>query len=302
MSRFIERMAQPGILVADGATGTMLQQAGLPRGCAPERWNLENPAAVLELHKSYVEAGADIILTNTFGGSRVRLERDSLAEKAFEINQAAAALARQSANENTLVFGDIGPTGQLLQPFGNLSAAEAKEAFAEQAAGLAEGGVDALFIETMSDLQEVFAAIEGVRKACSLPVLVSMSFDTRGRTMMGVKPAHAAKEIWAAGVDAVGANCGRSLPENLEAVSAMRSSVPDAVLLAKPNAGLPQWVEKGSTDSQSSEVVYHVSPEVMAEYALRFAEVGVKIFGGCCGSTPDHIRAAAQSLRQIPQK
>jgi methionine synthase I (cobalamin-dependent) len=302
MNRYQERIEKPGILVADGATGTMLQLAGLPKGHAPEIWNLENPQAILELHKSYIDAGADIILTNTFGGSRARLDREGLASQAVEVNRTAASLACQAAGNKVLVFGDIGPTGQLLAPLGNLTADEARDAFAEQAAGLAEGGVDAILIETMSDLAEVFAAVEGVRKACSLPIWVSLSFDTRGHTMMGVKPGKAAKEIWALGVDGIGANCGRSLPENLEAINAMHSSVPEAVLLAKPNAGLPGLAEKGQAGPSSSEVIYHITPQIMAEYAVRFAESGVKIFGGCCGSTPDHIREAAKVLHNLTGK
>ncbi len=290
MTTFLERLSQPGILIADGATGTQLQRAGLPAGAAPERWNLKNPDAVTWLHRSYLDAGADVILTNTFGGSRIRLERDGLAEKTVQVNKAAAALARQAALEGQLVFGDMGPTGLLLEPLGPLSHADAVSAFAEQAGALAAGGVDAILIETMSDLNEAKAALEGARQACDLPVLVTMSFDTRGRTMMGVKPAAAARELWALGVAAVGANCGRTLSETLAAIQEMRQAVPEAVLMAKPNAGLPR------IDGEA--LTYDVTPEVMAEWAQQFATQGVRIFGGCCGSTPAHIRAAADALRQ----
>jgi 5-methyltetrahydrofolate--homocysteine methyltransferase len=167
-------------------------------------------------------------------------------------------------------------------------------AFAEQAAVLAEGGVDAILIETMSDLNEAKAAVEGVRRATDLPILVTMSFDTHGRTMMGVKPADAAKEFWALGVDVVGANCGRTLSETLEAVWQMREAVPEATLMAKPNAGLPH-MEGGAS-------VYDVTPEIMADYARQFAALGVKVFGGCCGSTPEHIQAVALTLRDIAEK
>lgn len=190
-----DRLTKSNILIADGATGTMLQNAGLPRGAAPERWNLENPDAVRDLYRAYIKAGSDIILTNTFGGSRIRLERDGLGDKVTEINHAAARLAREVAGENILVFGDIGPTGSLLKPLGPLVPADAVDAFAEQAAGLAGGDVDAILIETMSDLNEAKLAIEGVRKAVGLPIIVTFSFDTRGHTMMGVKPALAAREI-----------------------------------------------------------------------------------------------------------
>jgi 5-methyltetrahydrofolate--homocysteine methyltransferase len=286
-----EILKKTGTLVADGATGTMLQNSGLPHGAAPERWNLENPSAVRALYRAYVDAGADIILTNTFGGSRTRLEREDLGEKTSEINRAAARLAREVAGDKVIVFGDIGPTGKLLTPLGPLVPADAVDAFAEQAAALAEGDTDAILIETMSDLAEAQLAIEGVRKVVGLPILVTFSFDTRGHTMMGLKPALAAREIWAMGVAAVGANCGRTLSETLSAIQSMRQAVPEAVLMAKPNAGLPH--------ADGGDLVYDVTPEIMADYALKFAAEGVKIFGGCCGSTPDHIRAVAKALRQI---
>ena len=289
MPNLIDRLSQPGTLTADGATGTQLQQAGLPVGAAPERWNLENPDAVRALHRGYLDAGADIILTNTFGGSPIKLEREGLAGQASQINRAAALLAREMAGPDRFVFGDIGPTGQLLEPIGPLSYAAAVAAFAEQAAALASGGVDAILIETMSDLNEAKAAVEAARQATNLPILVTMSFDTRGRTMMGVKPAVAIKELWPLGLAAIGANCGRTLTETLTAVQEMRQAVPEAVLMAKPNAGLPHL--------EGSQSVYDVSPEVMAEYALKFADLGVKIFGGCCGSNPAHIRAVAAALK-----
>jgi 5-methyltetrahydrofolate--homocysteine methyltransferase len=294
MSKLDDRLDQPGVLIADGATGTMLQRAGLPRGMAPERWNLENPQGVRDLHKSYLEAGADVILTNSFGGTRFRLERDGLGGQVHQVNQAAAQLARQSAGEQGLVFGDIGPLGALIKPLGKITYEEARDAFAEQAAGLAEGGVDAILIETMGDLNEAKAAFDGVRLKTVLPVIVTMSFDTHGFTIMGVSPAQAVSELWTLGLAAVGANCGRTLSETLTAIQEMRWVLPEAVLMAKPNAGLPQI---HSQEQQAAQLVYDVTPEVMGEYACRFAEQGVKIFGGCCGSTPEHIRAIASALR-----
>jgi 5-methyltetrahydrofolate--homocysteine methyltransferase len=289
MNALLQRLTQPAMLIADGATGTQLQRAGLPAGAAPERWNLEYPDAILRLHRSYLDAGADVILTNTFGGTRIRLERDGLADKVVQINKAAAALAREAAGGSSLVFGDIGPTGALLEPYGALPYADAVAAFAEQAAALASGGVDAILIETMSDLNEAKAAVEGARQVTDLPVLVTLSFDTRGRSMMGVRPAAAAKELWALGVNVIGANCGRTLSETLTAIQEMRQAVPEAVLMAKPNAGLPHL--------ENEQSVYDVTPEVMAEWRAMFAEQGVRIFGGCCGSTPAHIRAIATAAR-----
>jgi 5-methyltetrahydrofolate--homocysteine methyltransferase len=303
MTDFRTRLSQPGILIADGATGTMLQRLGLPAGMAPERWNLENPQAVMALHRSYIEAGAEVILTNTFGGTRCRLEREKLEGQVQEINRVAAVTAKAAAAEaaeahgkRIYVLGDIGPLGKLLKPLGPLPYPEAAQAFAE----LAAGGVDGILVETMSDMNEVRAALEGIRQALAkvsleLPILVTLSFDTHGHTMMGVKPAQAAQALVDLKVDALGANCGRTLSETLEAVQAIRQAAPQAVLVAKPNAGLPHLQSEAG---KTAPAVYDVSPEVMAEWAQKFAAQGVKIFGGCCGSTPDHIRATAQAIRQ----
>jgi len=290
MLNLTERLTQPGVLVADGATGTMLQRAGLPRGMAPERWNLENPQAIRDLHTGYIQAGADVILTNTFGGTHFRLERDGLATKVRDINQAAARLAREVAGEDVFVFGDIGPIGALLKPFGKVTYDEARAAFEEQTAGLVKGGVDAILIETMGDINEARAAVDGARQVSDLPIIVTMSFDKHGHTVMGITPTQAIQELWALDLAAVGANCGRTLSETLTAIEEMRHSVPAATLMAKPNAGLPH-VQPGS------QLVYDVTPEIMGEYAIKFSELGVKIFGGCCGSTPDHIRSIAQALK-----
>ncbi|RMF03507.1 MAG: methionine synthase [Chloroflexi bacterium] len=285
-----KKIAEPGIIVMDGATGTQLQKLGLPPGMGPELWNLDNPEAVKTHYRAYVEAGADAILTNSFGGTRARLEFENAGDKVHEINVAAAKLAREVAGDSVLVLGSMGPTGQLMEPMGLLTYEAAVEMFAEQAAALAEGGVDGIHIETMSDLQEVRAAIEGAHKATNLPVTVTMSFDTHGRTMMGVKPEDAVKELWQLDVLAVGVNCGRTLEENLTAVTAMRAAAPEATLIAKPNAGLPHVDGLG-------DAVYDVTPEIMADYALKFREQGVKMFGGCCGSNPEHILAVKNVLK-----
>jgi 5-methyltetrahydrofolate--homocysteine methyltransferase len=289
MSKLISRLEARKVLVADGATGTMLQRAGLEPGVAPERWNLENPQAILELHQGYVNAGSDLILTNTFGGTSIRLRREGLDDQTAAINQTAARLAREVAGESVLVLGDIGPTGEMLAPLGTLTYEEIVPVFAEQAQALAEGGVDGILIETMSDLNEMRAAVEGVRHVTDLPLLTTMSFDTKGRTMMGIKPEDAATALAELEVTVMGVNCGRTLTENLVAIQKFRETVPDAWLMAKPNAGLPR-VERGN-------LVYDVTPEVMAEYAQRFVdEVGIKIIGGCCGSTPAHIRAVVEAV------
>lgn len=270
----------------------MLQQMGLAPGNAPDAWNLTHPDAIKTLHRRYCEAGADVIYTNTFGGTRIRLSREGLADQVRQINLTGAQLARSIAAEfgDRLVFGDIGPTGALLAPVGTLPYKVAMDAFAEQAAALMEGGVDALIVETISDLEEARAAVEGIRSVTDLPVAVTLSFDTKGRTMFGVKPEQAVKALLALGVTIIGANCGRTLIETLEAVLKMRAVAPEALLMAKPNAGLPH--------TENNALVYEVTPEAMADTAVRFVtEAGVRIFGGCCGSTPEHIRAVAAALR-----
>lgn len=287
---FLAALNNANILIADGATGTQLQKAGLPVGYVPELWNLENPDAILAHHMSYLDAGADIVLTNTFGGNPIKLRSNNLESKTREINKAGALLARKAAGPKRFVFGDVGPTGQLLSPLGELSEESAIAAFCDQISALESGGVDAILIETMSAIEEARAAITAAKRVTKLPILVTMSFDTHGRTMMGVKPSQAMKELWGLGIQVIGANCGRTLPETLAAIREMKTANPDAVLMAKPNAGLPHM--------ENDESVYDVTPDIMAEYALKFQAEGVRIFGGCCGSNPDHIRAVAKVLKQ----
>jgi len=289
MADLRKKLAEPGIIILDGATGTQLQGMGLPPGMAPELWNLQNPEAVKGHYRQYVLAGSDAILTNSFGGTRPRLDMEGSGHLTHEINLAAARLAREVAGEEVLVFGSMGPTGLLMEPMGELTYDKAVEYFAEQAAALAEGGADVIHIETLSDLQEAKAAIAGAQQATDLPVTITMSFDMHGRTMMGVEPATAVKELWATGVLAVGANCGRALDDNLTAIAAMRTAAPEVTLIAKPNAGLPRMED-------TIEAVYDVTPKIMADYSLKFAAQHVKIFGGCCGSTPEHIKALKLTL------
>jgi methionine synthase I (cobalamin-dependent) len=287
-----QKLAEPGIIIMDGATGTQFQKMGLPPGKAPELWNLENPEAVKKHYRAYIEAGSEAILTNTFGGTRPRLDMEGNGDLTHDINLAAARLAREVAGPDKLVLGSIGPTGMLMEPMGELTYDKAVEYFAEQAAALAEGGVDGIHIETMSDLQEAKAAIEGAHQATDLPVTVTMSFDMHGRTMMGVRPEDAVKELWAMDVLAVGVNCGRTLEENLTALTAMRTAAPEVTLIAKPNAGLPR-LENGV------EAVYDVTPQIMADYALKFGAQHIKMIGGCCGSDPTHITALQETLKNF---
>jgi 5-methyltetrahydrofolate--homocysteine methyltransferase len=286
-----QRLSSERALIADGATGTMLQAAGLTEGTAPEFWNLTRPEKILDLHRAYLEAGSQIILTNSFGGSRFRLGKKGLEDKVREVNRAAAALAKEAADQKAFVAGSMGPTGELMKPLGTLSYAVAVEAFTEQAEALAEGGVDAILVETMSDLNEAKAAIEGAKRATDLPILCTMSFDTQRHTMMGVSPRQAVKELWPLGLVAVGGNCGHTLDDMEEVLRRMRVAVPEATLMAKPNAGLPRLVD--------GQAIYDVTPQIMAEYALRYVELGAKIVGGCCGNTPAHIKAMAAALASL---
>ena len=290
MEDILSALQSKRVIVADGAMGTMLQKAGLPTGMAPERWLWENPDPVRDVHRAYVEAGADLILTCTFGGTQVRLERAGLAERVAEVNRRAVEVAREAAGSEVYVAGDIGPLGEFLAPLGRLPYGRAVEIFAEQAAALAEAGVDALYIETMSDLNEVRAAIEGARQAGSgIPIFATLSFDRHGRTNMGVRPGQAAEALQSLGIDAFGANCGATLEMTEGAVAKMHEVAPQVPLVVKPNAGKPHMVGR--------EVVYDATPEDMAEYARRFVSLGAQVVGGCCGSTPAHIAAIAEAVK-----
>jgi methionine synthase I (cobalamin-dependent) len=287
---FLARLRAGGILLADGATGTLLQSQGLECGHAPETCLFDQPDQVRAMHRGYIRAGSELILTNTFGGTRFRLDGHGLADRVFEVNRLAATLAREEAGDEAWVVGDMGPTGRLLAPLGPLTAEEVSAACAEQAAGLAAGGADLLLIETMSDLGEARAAVEGARRAAGLPIFCTFSFDSHGRTMMGVRPAQAAREIGPL-VAGIGANCGADPAEFPEIVQAMRQAAPQAVLWAKPNAGLPRMLDDGS-------VAYDAAPEALAEIARRLVEAGAQIVGGCCGTTPAHVAAMAAVLRK----
>jgi 5-methyltetrahydrofolate--homocysteine methyltransferase len=283
----LSRLRAGEVFLADGATGTMLQSQGLDDGGLPESWVLEQPDRIRALHASYVQAGSNIVLTCTLGGTRFRLAHAGLENRTAELNQRAAELARQAAGDRVFVAGDMGSTGQILAPLGPLSPAEAADGYAEQAAALAEGGVDFLLLETLSDLAEAKAAVEGARRVTDLPIFVTFSFDTHGRTMMGVRPAQAAQEM-APLVEGLGANCGRDPEEFPGFLAAMAAAAPNAILWAKPNAGLPRL--------DGDLVVYDSSPATMAQVALHLRQAGARVIGGCCGTTPAHIAAMAQAL------
>jgi 5-methyltetrahydrofolate--homocysteine methyltransferase len=282
-------------LVLDGAMGTLLMKAGLPSGAAPEEWNLSEPDHIRGIHLKYLRAGARVILTNSFGGNSFRLERHGLAAKTFELNQAAAQFAGNARDlalpeSPCLVAGSMGPTGEMMEPLGTLTPKAARDGFAEQAAGLTEGGADLLWIETMSDLREARAAFLGARDRSELPIAVTMTFDAGGWTMMGTTPEQALSELIELGPAAFGANCGNG-PKEIEGVmSALVELDPGVPLIAKSNAGKPTWI--------AGELVYDGTPAVMAQHATRLRDMGVRLIGGCCGTDPEHIRAMAKGLAE----
>lgn len=288
LSRLETLIAERGCLLLDGAMGTELFARGLVSGDPPEAWNVDHPERVAAVHRAYVEAGSDMFLTNSFGGTAFRLSLHDLHERVEELNEAAARIGRSVADDaaitggrTVLVAGSMGPSGELLEPMGAMTMDSCAEAFARQATGLAAGGADVLWIETMSHLDEVAAAIEGAQSACDLPIAATLSFDTAGRTMMGVSGTAAAERLRELGVTAIGANCGNNLADTEAAIAEMRAVDSELILVSKANAGMPEW--------HGTELHYSGSPDVMAAHAHRQRTAGVQIIGGCCGSSPDHI-------------
>jgi 5-methyltetrahydrofolate--homocysteine methyltransferase len=278
-------------LLADGATGSNLFHCGLQSGDAPELWNTEHPERIAELARAFVEAGADIILTNTFGGTRYRLKLHKAGDRVAELNEKAAAIARAEADRagrTVLVAGSIGPTGEILEPLGALSLEAAREAFAEQAEALKRGGADLMWIETMSSVEETEAALAGAR-ATGLPVVATLSFDTNGRTMMGVTPSDLAGLQRKHHFAACGSNCGVSPSELVASIVNLAAAAdPSAILVAKANCGIPKYVD--------GAIRFDGTPELMAVYARLALDAGARIIGGCCGTTPEHLSVMRRAL------
>lgn len=293
-----ELLSTRPVLVVDGATGTELFRRDLQPGDAPERLNLAAPETIVANHRGYIEAGSDIVLTNSFGGTSYRLKLHALDDQVVEINRAAAANARvaaDAADRIVLVAGSMGPTGELLEPMGSMTTHAAAAAFAEQAEGLAAGGADLLWIETMSSIEEAQAAVAGAQSVCDLPIVATFSFDTAGRTMMGVTGHDVADRLLGLGVAAIGVNCGANLADSERAVAQMAASAPDAIIVSKANAGIPEW--------HGAELSYSGTPEVMAAHAHRARTAGATIIGGCCGSDASHVAYMADVLngrRPVP--
>ncbi len=295
-----ELIAAKGWCVADGATGSNFFGRGLEAGYPPDLWCIERPEEVLWLHGAFLEAGADIILTNSFGANAPRLKLHKAEDRVAELNSVAAELAREATRQHfedtgrrAVVAGSMGPTGELFEPMGMLNHEDTVTIFLEQAQALAEGGAEVIWIETMSSLEEVAAATEAAR-ATGLPVCATLTFDTARRSMMGVTPAdyaHFAEEI---GLDMAGANCGVGPAELLDSTEGLVGAGLNSPVAAKGNCGIPQYVE--------GEIHFHGSPELMADYALYARDAGATIIGGCCGTTPEHIAAMVNALNSTPKK
>ncbi len=290
MNTFLQLLENGKPLVADGATGTNLQKMGLQPGIPPEDLVFDQPELLFQLETAFVEAGADILLTCTFGGTRLRMKESKYVDRVAELNTRAAELARQAAGirPGVLVAGSMGPTGLLLKPYGPLSPEEALSAYQEQARALVAGGVDLLVIETHFAFEEADAAFHAARALTDLPIVVSFSYDRGVRTMMGVRPADMIKRYRGMGAALVGANCGTTL-ENMEKIAAEYAAAePGFPLWIKPNAGMPRI--------EGEKTVFDVTPDQMAAFAQKFVALGAHVVGGCCGSTPEHIAAIARLI------
>ncbi len=289
MASFFDALSSTSVLLADGATGTNYQNMGIAPGVAPEEWVFDAPENVRALHRRFLDAGSQLVLTCTFGGTTPRLADGPLAGRMRELNVRAGELAREEAGADRLVAGSLGPTGQLPEPYGLLTRELCVAAFAEQAHALADGGVDLLVLETFFALEEALWAIEGIQRVSDLPLVVSFSFDQGTRTMMGLSPAEVVVAVAPLGVAGLGANCGRSLDDTDAIVDELVAASPGVPLWIKPNAGVPRIV--GDT------VVYDAGPEDLARHVRTYADKGARIVGGCCGSTPEHIAAIAAALQ-----
>jgi len=297
-NRFLKLLNERPFLMADGATGTNLFGMGLMTGDSPELWNFEHPERIEALHQSFVDSGADLFLTNTFGGTRNRLKLHQAQDRVHEINKRAAEIGRKVADaamkdqpgRDVVVAGSIGPTGDLFEPMGTLTEADAIAAFAEQAKALAEGGVDVLWIETMSSKEEVAAAVKGAGTT-GLPIVTTMSFDTNGKTMMGISPAEFVAFVHSLDPKPVayGANCGVGASDLVATIVKLAEAAgPDDVIVAKGNCGIPFYEE--------GKIKYNGTPELMADYARIVRDAGARIVGGCCGTSTEHLRSIRSAL------
>jgi len=291
MNNFLKILQEKDHILADGATGTNLFEMGLEAGNPPETWNLDYKERVRSLHQGFVDAGSDLFLTNSFGGTSYRLKLHNLESRVFELNKAAGTLAREvvdRADRLVIVAGSMGPTGEMIEPHGLMTPTEATEAFKAQAEGLAEGGVDVLWLETMYSIEELEAALDAV-KDIDLPVCATMSFDTAGKTMMGISPADLALRAKKLNLSGFGANCGVGAPDLLATINGISRNIDsDTVVISKANCGIPEF--------QNGKIIYSGTEKLMAEYVQIAMDSGAKIIGGCCGTSCEHVRAMRKAM------
>lgn len=292
MGKIIDQIKSGKVLVSDGAWGTFLQQKGMKPGECPEEWNLTRPEEVFDIARSYIDAGADMIETNSFGGTVFKVEKYGLGDKVFELNKAAAEISRKAAG-NKFVLGSVGPTGKILM-MGDVTEEELYEAFKTQVQGLEAGGVDAIMIETMTDLDEARIAIQAAKENTNCEVFCTMTFDKtiqgEFRSMMGISPTDMVNTLIGAGADLIGANCGNGISDMIGIVEEIRKANPEIPILVHANAGMPHF--------HDGKTVFPESPEEMSGLVPKIIAAGANIIGGCCGTTPEHIR----SVREVANK
>jgi methionine synthase I (cobalamin-dependent)/5,10-methylenetetrahydrofolate reductase len=295
MSELLDRLAA-GVILADGAMGTMLHSRGVSFDKCFDELNLTKPDAVAQLHREYVDSGAQLILSNTFGANRFKLGKHGLESQVRDINRAGVELARKAAEAaagRVLVAGDLGPLGVRIAPFGRVQPEQARAAFAEQIEALCEAGADLIVVETVSDLYEIQQAASAAKQVCSLPLVTSVTFTRDDRTVLGDDPLKVARLLHESGADVIGVNCSGGPAQLLRILKQMRQAVPDGRFWVKPNAGWPEQI--------GGRIMYPADPEYFAEYAVSFRQAGASIVGGCCGTTPQHIAAMRRALDAAPQ-
>jgi len=295
MSKFLDLLTTQTIL-ADGAMGTMLHAHGVGFDKCFDELNFTNPSAVAEIHRAYIEAGAQLIITNTFGANQFKLGKHGLQNRVLDLNKAGVDLAKRvvaASFKDVLIAGDVGPLGVRIAPYGRVKPEAAREAFAEQIRALAEAGADLIVVETFSDLYEIKEAIKATRQVCDLPVVASVTFTRDDRTLLGDDPVLVARRLEEAGVDVIGVNCSGGPAQLLRLIKMMKQAVPNSKFWVKPNAGWPEQV--------GGRIMYPADAEYFGEYALSFREAGASVVGGCCGTTPQHIAAMRKALDTAPQ-
>lgn len=291
MKKLLDALRSGKTLVSDGAWGTMLYEKGLKAGECPELWNATNPDKVREVAAAYIEAGSDMIETNSFGGNRLKLAQYNLADRAFELNEAAARISREAAGEDRFVLGSIGPTGKFLM-MGDVTEQELYDSFKEQALAFEKGGADAVVVETFYAIDEAETAIKAIKENTDFEVACTFTFEPQQdgsfKTMTGVSPEDMVRATLAAGADVVGTNCGNGFEKMVEIIASIRAAAGDTPILVHANAGMPQ--------AEGDRVVYPETPEFVAKVVPKMVEAGANVVGGCCGTTPAHVKALKAAL------